>query len=126
LICGFGLHIGLDVLRATGSKVSIHGDGDSEVKTALLEGVGIKIDPAGNLNSQELRESLEKCVGQLPVKQRVIAELVWFRSIQASEVAHSLGISPPAVSQHVKKARESLRICLNSKGFELGVPRTEN
>jgi DNA-directed RNA polymerase specialized sigma24 family protein len=56
---------------------------------------------------------------QLPVKRRIYAKAVWLRGIPARRVAEIFGISEAAVSQHLKKARDSLQNYLRESGFEV-------
>ncbi len=71
------------------------------------------------LIGKELEKKVQDCLDQLPPKRRIVAYMVCLKKMRASEVALRLGITKSAVSQHVDKARESLRRCLQEHGFDV-------
>jgi predicted DNA binding protein len=45
--------------------------------------------------------------------------MVWLRQMNAKRVAQILGVSEPAISQHLKKARDTVGKCLKEQGFNV-------
>ncbi|NGZ95614.1 MAG: hypothetical protein CV089_05705 [Nitrospira sp. WS110] len=94
--------------------------------------IGISITPQNELEAKELEQMVRKCLDQLPPKQRLVAYMIWFEKMKAKDVAERLykktsaasqdlkkGISEAAVSQHLSKARDSLRKCLRGYGYDV-------
>lgn len=69
--------------------------------------------------AQELEQKLREGLAQLPPKQQLVAHMIWFKGMKAKEVADRLGITEAAVSQHLTKARDSLRQFLRAHGFDV-------
>lgn len=101
-------------------------------KRFLSNTIGISITPQNELEAKELEQMVRKCLDQLPPKQRLVAYMIWFEKMKAKEVAECLykrisaasqdlkkGISEAAVSEHLKKARQTLRHCLRAHGFDV-------
>lgn len=121
LVCQVGRYIAIDALRQQSPLVSSDtGDENAPRRDlVLLKGVVKYADPAEDMAHGQLVSQIKECVSQLSPGQRVVAEMAWFREMKAKKVAEILGISEPAVSQHLKKAREKLRNCLKEHGLEL-------
>jgi RNA polymerase sigma factor (sigma-70 family) len=115
LVCQVARYVAMDAIRdrgpsATQEKTTL--DGDSPRGSPSLEDLGISDDPAAHLVAAELESKIKACMSRLPARQRIVAEMVWFREIRAKRVAEILRVSEPAVSQHLKKAREAIGRCL--------------
>lgn len=54
-------------------------------------------------------EHFIKVVNEMPAQRALVASLYWRCQWSNREIAKSLGITPGAVSQHVSKARETLK-----------------
>jgi RNA polymerase sigma factor (sigma-70 family) len=80
------------------------------------EEIGVDAGVEDVFAGDELQSRIRECVTRLPPRQRLVAEMVWLWQIRAKRVAESLHISEPAVSQHLKKARELLARCLGRAG----------
>jgi RNA polymerase sigma factor (sigma-70 family) len=121
LVCQVAYYVSIDAMRNSNSFVAIDeigGDEGSQRREALLPELGVWIDPSKQIEAEQLRNRLRECVGSLPARQRILAEMVWFRQIRAKEAADVLRVSQPAVSQHLAKARAAVRNCLQRSGFE--------
>ena len=120
LVCQVARYIAIDLIRDRGVFVGIGESSgeDSTPGTVSLEDLGITVDPATSLIAEELKKKITECVGHLPARQRIVVEMVWFQEIRAKDAAEMLHISEPAVSQHLKKARETVRQCLKTHGFD--------
>jgi RNA polymerase sigma factor (sigma-70 family) len=107
LACQVARYVAVDILRdrarATDDTTAI----DEEVLKEF-HAIGLTSDGDSRLARAELKSQLKSCLARLPAKQRIVAEMVWFRQIRAKHAAEILGISEPAVSQHLKKAREAV------------------
>lgn len=69
--------------------------------------------------AQELEQKLREGLAQLPPKQQLVAHMILIKRMKAKEVADRLDITKAAVSQHLTKARDSLRRFLREHGFEV-------
>ncbi|MEM6568242.1 MAG: sigma-70 family RNA polymerase sigma factor [Planctomycetota bacterium] len=67
-----------------------------------------------------LQRAIDHCLGLLPPKRQIVAHLHWMDGRRPSEVADALGMTRPAISNHLKRARKPLSDCL--KGFGYDVP----
>ena len=121
LVCQVARNIAIDALRRQEKLVSSETDLESSAQRdpILLAGFASGGDPSAGVERDQLKAHLKDCITRLPAKQRIVAEMVWFRQLQAKRVAEILRISEPAVSQHLKKARENLRTCLKEHGSEV-------
>jgi RNA polymerase sigma factor (sigma-70 family) len=59
---------------------------------------------------------VKTCMADMPPRQRLVATLVWFRGLRARRAAAVLGISEPAISRHLKRARAAVLRCLDLDG----------
>lgn len=109
--------VAIDALRqqksAQGQAVSLSDDPDR----TCSERFGVVVDPARALSERELHLAIEQGLRRLSARQAVIAEMVWFRGMQAKDVADVLNITEAAVSQHLKKARDGVSELLRAQGF---------
>jgi RNA polymerase sigma factor (sigma-70 family) len=121
-VCQVARYAALDEIRKRNRFVSIDQETDSENSTQadqLLINLEIHWDPTDRLIEKELLRLIKKCISELPARQRIVVEMIGFRNIRAKEVSKILRISEAAVSQHLKKAREALCICLRTYGYDV-------
>lgn len=91
-----------------------------EAYRTWCEQIGIKDDgPESEVVAKQLEHKVRECLDQMPPKRRLVAYMVWFEKMRAKDVAECLGMSEPAVSEHLKKAREELRDFLREHGFDV-------
>lgn len=121
LVCQVGRHIAIDALRQQAPLVSSDAQDENGPRRELLAVKALvdDTDPVEDIAKEELVSQIKECMTQLSPAQKVVAEMAWFRQMKAKRVAEILGVSEPAVSQHLKKARERLRNCLKEHGLEL-------
>lgn len=114
LVCQVARYTAYDAMRKEeGSKAGRnHGEGDLRRR---LEELGFCPDPGEQIAAEQLESRIRQCMASLPARQKIVATMVWLREIHAKRVAEILHISEPAVSQHVKKAREAMRTCLKTR-----------
>lgn len=86
----------------------------------VIENLGIESGLEDELAAKELRSRIDVCMQELAARQRIVAEMLWFKELNARQTDQALGISEAAVSQHVGKARDRLRKCLEKYGFRVG------
>lgn len=125
LVCTAAENKGKDILRKQkrqGKQVSLEQSGShpgEESGTPLSELIGVEIDPGEQIMMEELRQRLDECMQALSPHQQIVAQLIWLQERPAKSVAEQLRVSEPAISQRVKKARESLRACLEHHGYRM-------
>lgn len=121
LVCQIGRHIAIDALREQGHLVSsdVQRENQPRRESLFFKALVENADPAEGIANKELVGQIKDCMKNLSASQKVVAEMAWFRQMKSKQVAETLEISEPAVSQHLKKARERLRNCLKEHGFEL-------
>lgn len=115
LVSQIARFVAMDALRAR-TRDSSYNEFDPEHPQLVeaLTRLEVSADPAKGLLQEDMLSRLRGCLSNLPGRQQLVAELAWFRELPAKEIARQLNISEPAVSQHLKKARLSLRTCLES------------
>ena len=121
LVCQVARFVAIDAMKTRGTALSLDEtcSGSESRRSALtLEQLGLSPEPSVKLAEEEFCLQIRQCLECLPVKQRIVAEMVWIREIRAKQVAELLKVSEPAVSQHLKRARESIRNCLRTRGFD--------
>lgn len=106
--------VGIDILRDDDDRDDREHDFDY-----VIENLGIESGLDNELAAKELRSRIDLCMQELAAKQRIVAEMLWFKELSARQTARALGISEAAVSQHVAKARDRLRNCLEKYGFRV-------
>jgi RNA polymerase sigma factor (sigma-70 family) len=119
LVCQVARFIAIDSIRDQ-MRFVLPDENLSDAKPSRSEtSSDEKFDVTANILSQQLYRRAQKCMTQLPAKRRIVAEMVWFRQINANRVAQILRVSESAISQHLKKARELVGICLKEHGFDV-------
>jgi RNA polymerase sigma factor (sigma-70 family) len=120
LLCQVARYVAIDVIRDNQRFIVSDNDNITVDKPCPTpEDLGVLIDPIEGIAARQLSSLIKECVRALPAKQQIIAVMVWFRNINAKRAAVILKVSEPAISQHLKKARESVRACLEGHGFRL-------
>ncbi len=120
LVCQVARYVATDMLRERQRFVATgDGQGDPENPGPSLEEIGIFTDPTENIAAKQLRARIHACMSSLPAKQQIVATMVWFRGVSAKRAAEVLKVSEPAISQHLKKARENVRACLAAQGLKI-------
>jgi RNA polymerase sigma factor (sigma-70 family) len=120
LVCQVARYVAIDIIRERGRMQSGLEDtapASDYQAGPVLDFLDMTPDPAAGVLREQIHGILRECFRNLPVKQRIVAEMIWFQEISAKRVAEVLHISEPAVSQHLKKAREMMRGCLAARGF---------
>lgn len=74
-------------------------------------------DPGDQIAEKQLRQKIQACLETMPPRRRLVADMSWLKEMTGKEVAECLGIKPAAVSQHLTKARDTLRFFLCRHGF---------
>jgi RNA polymerase sigma factor (sigma-70 family) len=125
LVCQVAHHIAYDVTRELEkSAAGVEAAGWDRNCTTLRD-LGLAADSSGPFQAEELHQRIQSCLSLLPARQRIVATMVWVREMQAKRVAQVLQISAPAVSEHLKKARDAMRKCLRIHGFQVSGEATE-
>lgn len=122
LVAQVARFVAIDLIRDKGAFVMDEGsagDSDNEHKGFSLDRIGVFFDPTEQIAGKQLEQKIHECIDGLPPKQKIVVEMVWVQEMSAKESAERLHISEPAVSQHLKKARETLRSHLKVHGFDV-------
>jgi RNA polymerase sigma factor (sigma-70 family) len=70
---------------------------------------GAHTDPSRRIETAEEAQKMSSRIAQLPLRQRLVAELVFQHEMSQAEVARKLGTSEANISTLLKKAREKLQ-----------------
>jgi RNA polymerase sigma factor (sigma-70 family) len=118
-VCQVTENVAYDLIRELErDRVEVDaGNGARKLRT--MEELGVVADSSSQFQADELQKRIASCLSLLPARQSAVATMVWFREMQAKRVAELLHISPPAVSEHLKKARAAIRKCLQFHGFQV-------
>jgi RNA polymerase sigma-70 factor (family 1) len=76
----------------------------------LINAGDLRIEIEGN----ELREIIEKCVEQFPPKRKIVYRLIKEDSLTYKEVAEILSVSPKTVDNHLAVAIKTLRTAISA------------
>jgi RNA polymerase sigma factor (sigma-70 family) len=117
-VCQVTENVAYDLIREL-EKNSLNEDAGHRFRNTALEELGVVPDSSSQFQADELQKRIKSCLSLLPKQQRIVATMVWVREMQAKRVAEALQISPPAVSEHLKKARAAMRNCLQFHGFQV-------
>lgn len=69
----------------------------------------------GELEYEENRQALQRCLAQLNTEQRRAVELFYFEEKSYKEIAPLLGMDAAAVRSHLQNGRRNLKICMDKK-----------
>lgn len=85
-----------------------------------LENAAPSGDPAGHgvTGWEEMVESLDACMEELPSRQRQVVDLFYRERRSAREVAGQLGVKEETIFQLLWHARRNLRDCVRNKTAE--------
>ena len=86
-----------------------------EVRFAAME-------PSGAAERRELTAALRGCIDSLKSEFAEIVSLHYWRGMDASQAAASLGIALETARKRLQRAREQIATCLGSKGFPMSEP----
>jgi RNA polymerase sigma-B factor len=90
------------------------GDDDDEGNgVSMLDSLGM--DDAG-LDHVDLRESLKPLIEQLPMREKKILMLRFFRGMTQSQIAQEIGVSQMHVSRLLNRTLDQLRLSLSEVG----------
>jgi RNA polymerase sigma factor (sigma-70 family) len=120
LVSQIARFVAIDVVRESQKAQDRSPDERDHDFKRVIEDLRIEPGVEDKLAAKELRLRIDLCMQELTARQRIVADMVWLRELSAKETAEALGISEPAVSQHVSKARDKLRNCLEKHGFRVG------
>ena len=62
---------------------------------------------------RELRERLDRCVDQLPPRQKEVFSLSRTDGLSHREISQRMGIAEKTIAAHIRLALQSLRRCLS-------------
>jgi RNA polymerase sigma-70 factor, ECF subfamily len=68
--------------------------------------------PEALFGQNELGDAVRKCLGKLPINQRVAITLRHYDGMSYGEISEVLGVSAKAVDSLLQRARDTLRQCL--------------
>jgi DNA-directed RNA polymerase specialized sigma24 family protein len=119
LVCGTAYFIGCDALRRQKVEAVMDEQQPSPVYPRL-SAAGMEPPAHGadeEMATKELEHHVKACRAELPARQQLAARMVWDHTMRQVDVARKLGVSAPAVSQLLEKARAAMYKCLKSKGL---------
>jgi RNA polymerase sigma-70 factor (ECF subfamily) len=73
-------------------------------------------DPAQALDSQEVRESIRKALGQLEEHHRLVLTLYYFDDLKYTDIATILDLPLNTVKSHIRRGKERLAALLEAQG----------
>jgi RNA polymerase sigma factor (sigma-70 family) len=117
-VCQVARYLVIDEIRHRESLVTTVEDAN-DGENHLVEQLGVSFDPTERTMANQLHARIRKCMDRLPAKRRIVSEMVWSQELTAKAVAQRLQVSEPAISQHLKKARETIRACLGESKIEI-------
>jgi len=82
--------------------------------------------PVAEAQTRELAEALKECLGALPEQLAAVMALFSDAGLPYAQIAESLDIAQGTVMSRLYYAREKLRDCLKSKGFNILAERGES
>ena len=121
LVCGTAFYVGCDALRPQKRRED---DEHPGVQAGLGQPRGARVewraaDQADRVIAADLANHIDACRRTLPARQQIVARLAWDHQIRQVDLARTLGVSAPAVSQLLDKARTRMAKCLKDKGFDV-------
>jgi RNA polymerase sigma factor (sigma-70 family) len=119
LVIQVARHIAIDSIRSDAHFSAQVKDSGDDQTVPLLQSSGGRFDPDAKIAGAQLYSRAKECMSLLPPKRRIVAEMVWFRRISSRRAAQILKVSEPAISQHLKKARDLIGMCLKEHGFDV-------
>lgn len=124
-VCDVARYVAFDAFRAQKKEVSWEelqsnsGEKPGALFRQLIKVDKVETDPGEEVLVEELRHRLDECMQALSDRQRIAAQRIWLQGESAKAVAEDWGVSEAAISQHMKKARESVKGCLKRHGYQM-------
>ncbi len=116
LICEVARNVNVDAYRKH-LKTKVGATSSDEETSAVMNASDGRPGPYATVMGRQLGSRLRECIRRLPAKRQIVAEMVWFQEMSAKMVSQRLRVSEAAISQHLQKARTSVRNCLKVHGF---------
>lgn len=116
--CAFTRRRAIDMLRIRTRKKR----GGTEYEAALEELSDVIPSPStaeSEFENRLLRDALDRFLGELPEKTRVVFMQRYWWLLSVGDVARENGMSVSAVKMQLKRTREKLRSYLEKEGFEI-------
>lgn len=115
LICTIAHREAVRTLKSGGHEITLDPVAHDR---AADDGAGASEDGFGEDGfGAALSRAMSDCLEELPPKRQLVATRRWRDEEKPSEIAESLGMGRPAVSNHLNKAKPALQTCLQSKGI---------
>ncbi|MCK5815732.1 MAG: sigma-70 family RNA polymerase sigma factor [Flavobacteriaceae bacterium] len=74
-------------------------------------------DADKDLENDELKRTLEQCIGNLPEKYRMVFEMKTIKGFESEEICKELDITPSNLWVIIHRARTQLRNCMDDNWF---------
>lgn len=115
---GVATYIALDILGAQRAHEVYDENPDATDSSPSTAGrtLGVEDDPARGLMDDQMRRHVRQCLAAASKRQRMAAELVWFREFTNAQAAEVLDVSRPRMTQLLQRAGEIVRNCLQRRG----------
>lgn len=124
-VCDVAMNVAIEAFRAQKKQVSweeLQSNSGEKSAAALRQWIKlnkVEVDPGEQVMMEELRRRLDECMQALSNRQQPVARRIWLQGESAKAVAEDLDVSESAISQQMKKARESVRGCLERHGYQI-------
>jgi RNA polymerase sigma factor (sigma-70 family) len=116
-VCQVARYISIDSIRDQERFINSNEELAAGMNSLSANHFDLHPGPLASVVGNQLNSKIRECMDRLPAKARIVAEMVWLREMNAKRVAQILHVSEPAISQHLRKAREIVGICLREHGF---------
>jgi len=113
------VNLGRDELRKRGRQVPIVPPTTDEDELDPMTSVADDdrwADPAQALDSQELRDTVRKALGQLEEHHRLVLTLYYFDDMKYTDIAEILDLPLNTVKSHIRRGKERLATLLETQG----------
>ena len=100
-------------------KLSFHEDGDYEGQW-IEERVPQSWDNESekNIENRELKDTLEKCISNLPEKYAIVFRMKTIQQFETEEICNELNITSSNLWVMIHRARTQLRKCMETNWFK--------